>query len=171
MEQGVLQWIKETGGFCLPDFVKKGVNVWFTVDNFDLLEDADWTEHIPWHSDRDQPASRRWRACQPTAFHPREASLTVTTPGTQVFEVKYLQEQIIKTKLMRFEVRQLGKRKTLISKDFTHTWALANYFATDDSGGESPNDLWRMKSSRRLKSGKVKPRVKMPEILTTLFFQ
>ena len=29
----------------------------------------------------------------------------------------------------------------MISKDFTHTWALANYFATDDNRGEIPNNL------------------------------
>ena len=28
----------------------------------------------------------------------------------------------------------------MISKDFTHTWALANYFATDDNRGEIPNN-------------------------------
>ena len=32
--------MEETGGFCLPDFVKKGVNVWFAVNNIDLLEDT-----------------------------------------------------------------------------------------------------------------------------------
>ena len=28
----------------------------------------------------------------------------------------------------------------MISKDFTHTWALANYFATHDNRGEIPNN-------------------------------
>jgi len=37
VKQGAFQRIKETGGFCLPDFVKKGVNTWFAVDNIDLL--------------------------------------------------------------------------------------------------------------------------------------
>lgn len=27
VEQAVLQRMKDTGGFCLPDFVKKGVNI------------------------------------------------------------------------------------------------------------------------------------------------
>lgn len=31
-------------------------------------------------------------------------------------------------------------RKSHISNDYTHTWALANYFATDDDGGENPID-------------------------------
>ena len=57
VEQAFLQRKKETGGFCLPDFVKKGKNIWFAIDNIDLLEY--WTEHVRRHSDRDQPASRR----------------------------------------------------------------------------------------------------------------
>ena len=32
--------MEETGGFCLPDFVKKGGNIWFAIDNIDLLEDT-----------------------------------------------------------------------------------------------------------------------------------
>ena len=77
VEQAFLQRMKETGGLCLPDFVKKGKNIWSAINNIDLLED--WTEHVPRHSDRDQPASRRWRACKPTTCHPKEASLTSTT--------------------------------------------------------------------------------------------
>ena len=40
VEQGVLPRMKETGGFCLADFVKKGVNIWFAIDNINLLEDT-----------------------------------------------------------------------------------------------------------------------------------
>jgi len=40
LEQGILQRMDAAGGFCLPNFVKKGVNVWFAVDNIDLLEDT-----------------------------------------------------------------------------------------------------------------------------------
>ena len=31
--------MEDSGGFCLPDFVKKNVNTWFAIDNIDLLED------------------------------------------------------------------------------------------------------------------------------------
>ena len=40
VEQGVLHRIEDSGGFCLPDFVKKNVNTWFAIDNIDLLEDT-----------------------------------------------------------------------------------------------------------------------------------
>ena len=41
VERAGLQRTKETGGFCLPDFVKKGKNIWFAIDNIDLLDN--WT--------------------------------------------------------------------------------------------------------------------------------
>ncbi len=40
VERAVLQRMKDTGGFCLPDFVKKWKNIWFAIDNIDLLEDT-----------------------------------------------------------------------------------------------------------------------------------
>ena len=35
VEQAFIQRKKETGGVCLPDFVKKGKNIWFAIDNID----------------------------------------------------------------------------------------------------------------------------------------
>ena len=49
-----------------------------------------------------------------------------------VFKVDYMQDPVIKTKPMRFDIFDLGKRQYLLSKDYTHTWALANYFGTDE---------------------------------------
>ena len=65
VEQGVLQRMKETGGFCLPDFVKKGVNIWFAIDNIDLLEDTP-TGQNTFHG--------TVIACQPTTCHSTKAS-------------------------------------------------------------------------------------------------
>ena len=56
------------------------------------------------------------------------------------FEVKHMEEQIVRNKPVRFAVYHLGKRNSMISKDFTHTWALANCFGTDDNCGEIPNN-------------------------------
>ena len=36
IEFAVLKRMEETGD--LPDFVKKGINIWFAIDNIDLLE-------------------------------------------------------------------------------------------------------------------------------------
>ena len=49
------------------------------------------------------------------------------------FEVKYLPElEVIKTKPIHFEGYQLRKRHQLVSKDYTHTWALAYFLATTE---------------------------------------
>ena len=47
--------------------------------------------------------------------------------------MKYLPElEVNKAKSSRFEVYQLGKRQQLVSKDYTHTWALANFLASPE---------------------------------------
>ena len=40
IENAVVLRMTETGGYCLPDFVKKGVPIFFAVDNIDFLEDT-----------------------------------------------------------------------------------------------------------------------------------
>ena len=40
IEQAVLSRMNASGGFCLPDFIKKGVNITFAIDNIDFLEDT-----------------------------------------------------------------------------------------------------------------------------------
>ena len=44
-EHAVYQRIQDAGGFCLPDFVKKGENVWFALDNIDCLEDTPYGQN------------------------------------------------------------------------------------------------------------------------------
>ena len=38
IEYAVLDRCRKTGYLCIPDFVKKGVNLWFVIDNLDFLE-------------------------------------------------------------------------------------------------------------------------------------
>ena len=102
VEQAVLQRMKETGGFCLPDFVKKGVNVWFAVDNIDLLEDTP-TGQNTFHGTViviNQRAEDGEPVNQPLVINNPKMLLS---PAPLSFEVKYLQEQIIKSKPIRFE--------------------------------------------------------------------
>ena len=42
------------------------------------------------------------------------------------FKVEYLEEPIISQKPIRFESLELGKRKHLISSDYTRIWAVSN---------------------------------------------
>lgn len=46
--------------------------------------------------------------------------------------VNMVQEPVIKTTPLRFAVYEIGERKNILSKDFTHTRALACYLVTDD---------------------------------------
>ena len=136
VEQGILQRMKETGGFCLPDFVTKGVNIWFAVDNIDLLEDTP-TGQNTFHGTvivTNQRAEDGEPANKPITIPEK-----VLSQGPLQFEVKYLPEQPMKRKAIRFENYQLGTRKSLISHDYTHTWALANYFTTNGSDTENCN--------------------------------
>jgi hypothetical protein len=93
LEQGVLQRMKETGGFCLSDFVKKRVNIWFAVDNIDLLEDTP-TGQNTFHGTViviNQRAEDGEPVNQPLVIPEK-----LLSPAPLGFEVKYLQEPIIK---------------------------------------------------------------------------
>ena len=63
----------------------------------------------------------------------------ILAPAPLKLEIKYLPEQIIKTKPIRFPIYQLGNRNDFISKDFTHTWAMTNLFASYHGTKENTN--------------------------------
>jgi len=121
--------MKDAGGFCLPDFVKRGVNIWFAIDNIDLLEDTPTGQEtfhgtvivINQKADNGEPINE-----------PLLIPEKIPSQAPLKFEVKLQQEPIITTTPLRFEVFKMEKRNNLLSKDFTHTRALANYLATDD---------------------------------------
>ena len=47
--------------------------------------------------------------------------------------MKYLPElEVNQAEPICFEGYQLGKRQQLVSKDYTHTWALTNFLATPE---------------------------------------
>lgn len=134
VEQSVLQRMKDAGGFCLPDFVKKGVNIWFAIDNIDLLEDTP-TGQDTFHGTVvviNQQAEDGELMNQPLVIPEKPFP-----QAPLAFEMNLLQEPVIKTTPLRFETYAIGKRNNLVSQDFTHTWALANYLATDDKGSTS----------------------------------
>ena len=40
IETAVINEMANTGGYCLPDFIKKDVPLYFAIDNIDFLEDT-----------------------------------------------------------------------------------------------------------------------------------
>ena len=130
VDQCVLQRMKDAGGFCLPDFIKRGVNIWFAIDNIDLLEDTP-TGQDTFHGTVvviNQQAEDGDPVNQPLLITEK-----IPTLAPLKLEVKLQQEPVIKTTPLRFDVYPMGKRNNLLSTDFTHTWALANFLATDDN--------------------------------------
>ena len=51
--------------------------------------------------------------------------------------MKYCEQLVIKPKPVRFETFKLGNRTKLLSNHYTHTWALANYLATEGGSDKS----------------------------------
>ena len=130
VDQCVLQRMKDAGGFCLPDFVKKGVNIWFAIDNIDLLEDTP-TGQETFHGTViviNQLAKDGEPMNKPLAIPEKMPSMAPLK-----LEVQLEQEPSIKNNPLRFDEYPMGKRKNHMSTDFTHTWALANFLATDDN--------------------------------------
>ena len=133
VEQASLQRKKETGGFCLPDFVKG------RTSGSLFITSTSWnTGQNTFHGTViviNQRAEDREPVNQPLVIPEK-----LLSPAPLEIEVKHMEGQIIRNKPVRFAVYQPGKQNSMISKDFTHTWALANYFATDDNRGEIPNN-------------------------------
>jgi len=139
VEQSALQRIVETGGFCLPNFVKRDIIIWFAVDNIDLLEDTP-TGQNTFHGTvivLNQRAEDCEAVNQPLALTPKAPDLSAQVG----LEVKYCEQLVIKPKPVRLETYKLGNRTELISNDYTHTWALTNYLATEDANDESLDAL------------------------------
>ena len=152
LEQGVLQRMKPTGGFCLPDFVKKGVNVWFAVDNINLSEDTPTGQNtfhgtvivINQRAEYGEPINQ-----------PLDIPTALQSPPPYSLDIKYLKEPIIKKKPIRFEDPLLGKRQVM-SKDYTKTWSLASHFtAKHNLKGSSPGEENKEARSQQAKVTKT----------------
>ena len=103
----MLQYMQDTGGFCLPDFVKEGVSTWFAIDNIDLLEDT--------------PNGQNTIHGTVIVINQRvEEGEVINQPPKLpspilMFDGKYLDEPFIRSKPMKFEAYEFGKRQDLMS--------------------------------------------------------
>ena len=127
LEQGIVQRMDATSGFCLPSFVKKGVNVWFAVDNIDLLEDTPTGQNtfhgtvLVMYQRKEDGELINEPLVIPEKCQPLSKSLVV----------RYLEEPVIKQKAIRFAAYHHGKRPT--TSDHTQAWMLASYFTARKS--------------------------------------
>lgn len=131
IEHAVVLRMNETGGYCLPDFVKKGVTVFFAVDNIDFLEDTPYgqsTLHgalaVIYQEDVEDA-----EPINPPLVIPDKP------PRTPLHvEIKYQNDPVIQKKPIRFNSYTIGHRASLLNtfRQYDATWALANHVVNTD---------------------------------------
>ena len=131
IEQGMLRRMQTTGGFCLPDFIKKNVRVRFAIDNIDLLEDTP-TGQNSFHGtvmvifQEDVPGD-----CI-------NGTLTIPTKLSKPSEQLHMVQEyeplttINKTKPIKFESFQYTNNTLQSTVCYTRTWALAAHLSRAD---------------------------------------
>ena len=138
MEQAVLRRMVDTGGYCLPDFVKKGVNKWFAVDNIDLLEDTPTGQNI-FH--RTVIVINQRNVDREPVNQPLVIPEWLQPEARLAFQIKYLPElEITKGKPIRFDDYQLEKRQSLVSKDYYHAWTFVTILASSENSNTNTDD-------------------------------
>ena len=97
--------------------------------------------------------------------------------GRLAFEVKYLPElEVNKAKHIHFAGYQLRKRQQLVSKEYTHMWALAYFLAAPEEIKTNIDDeIFKLMSSNTLKVltlGRLcLPKFKTHNLQTNLSYQ
>lgn len=141
LEQGVIQRMQETGGHCLPDFVKKNVNIWFAVDNIDLLEDTP-TGQNTFHG---TVVVINQRAQDGDPVNP-PLVIPEKLPSSNLLglDVSYLPEPFIKIRPIRFDRYDLGQWRCLVDDDYTRVWEVASHFGARTVLEPIPGDILRL---------------------------
>ena len=114
-EQAVLGQMIQTGFYCLLDFVKKGLNIWFAVDNIDLVEDTPNGQNT-FHGTV-IVTNQRNVGGEPVN-QPLVIPEKLKSDSRLAFDVKHLPEleEVAKAKPICFGSYQLGKQRQLLSK-------------------------------------------------------
>ena len=129
-EQAVLKRIEDAGGFCLPDFIKGGMLVWFALDNIDLLEDTPYGQNtfhgtviviFQRESDKGVPMNSPLKI--PTKLPSKPLKMTL----------EYLEEPVIQQKPIRFQNFKTCEREHLLEnyRNSFNTWLLSNFLGNE----------------------------------------
>ena len=92
VEFAVQERMAETGGYCLPDFVKRGVPLRFAVDNIDFLENTAYGQNtlhgtllVLFQRDEDgEEINPPLQIPEKTPADPRKDACEITCNGNQV---------------------------------------------------------------------------------------
>lgn len=121
---GVVERMKETGGYVLPRFVKKNRSVFFAIDNIDFLEDTACGQNtlhgtiIVINQEEDEEGE------------PINDSLFIPSKPVPVcIDIVYHDQPIISPKPVKFNVYNIDEGANLLAlyKEMDRTWALSNY--------------------------------------------
>ena len=128
--------------FAFLTLLKKGVNVWFAVDNIDLLEDTAYGQNT-FHGTimvLNQREDKNAESMNGSLIIPDKLP-----PVPLNVRINYLKEPAIQLKPIRFSKYNIGERDNLLSryKSFNHTWMLSNFLANDTllADNESSNEV------------------------------
>jgi len=129
--------MKDTGGYCLPDFIKKGITAFFAIDNIDFLEDTPYGCLIVVNQEEDENAE---------PMNPPLAIPDKPPSNPSHVDIKYKDEPVIQLTPIKFTSYKIGQRAALLKPyhQYDETWALANHMANDidcitPSSSESPD--------------------------------
>lgn len=125
---GVSERMRESGGYCLPSFVKKNTPVFFAADNIDFLEDtADGqnTLHGTLLVINQKVNNKELPVNEPL-------EIPKVSTGTDV-ETTYLHAPEIKLEPLRFEKFEFNSQAELLKKYETHdlAWFVASHAQRD----------------------------------------
>ena len=113
IEHAVLLRIQEAGGFCLPNFVKKGLNVWSAIDNIYLLEDTPYGQNT-FHGALIVLNQRESKNAEP--FSTPLIILDKVSSEPLKVNINYRKEPVIQMKPMHFEEYKIGQQDHLLLK-------------------------------------------------------
>ena len=136
IESAVVTRMQETGGFCLPDFLKKGVPLAWAIDNIDFTEDTPFGQNT-------------FHGAVLVVYQEDEEAEPLNKPieipdkliASQI-NIMSLPEPVIRLKTPKFEEYEFGKNFALF-KDYEHddhVWALANHLANRQSSVNESED-------------------------------
>ena len=137
IESAVIERMKLSGGYCLPGFVKKGVQPYFAIDNVDKNTDTAYGQNT-FHGTIIVINQAKNDSAEPLLG---DLKITDKKIENSRIEVLYCEEPIIKPtcpKFVKYFTRIDNILNDYISNDTA--WALANYYSNVIGPTESQND-------------------------------
>ena len=122
--------LRDTGGYCLPDFIKKSLTVFFAIDNIDFLEDTPYgqcTLHgcpIVVNQEEDENAELINPPLAIPYKHPSKPAHV---------DIKYKDKPVIQLTPIKFTSYKNGHRVALLKPyhQYDERWALVNHMTND----------------------------------------